>query len=281
MSGPVPPRPPFANIPERAPYFLSSSPNPAQSSSQNGPRCTMKGKSSPTTRPTSRPPNGPRSLAKECAALIPLCGPRSSSAHGQQKSAAQLLSAQGGGQCAAQGHAPFTNLCGPSHFGAAILTSVRPGGGGMGKDQLVHHISTFQIERTKTSATSLDLWLWIGDCQQTKSAKSTESQEFLHTCSRKVTLKPTSIPPTETIQNALSVHDSNENEVSSNAHCIRNTQRQQNEMRPLRHHHLPTQKQVRPNSLCGIFFYAAPRFGPDLVQIWCTVGALRPGKWPV
>jgi len=44
----------------------------------------------------------------------------------------------------------------PSQISAALLILVRQsGGGGMGKDQLVHHISTFQIERTKTSATSL------------------------------------------------------------------------------------------------------------------------------
>ena len=111
------------------------------------------------------------------------------------------------------------------------------------KHQLVHHISTFQHHISKCPKCSLKLpnhrnWTktvnQVGCCNRSKktSAKSTESQEFLHTCSRKVTIKPTSIPPTGNIKNALCVHDSNENEVSSNAHCIRNTQRQQNEMRP-------------------------------------------------
>ena len=43
----------------------------------------------------------------------------------------------------------------PSQISAALLILVGQVCG-VGKDQLVHHISTFQIERTKTSATSLD-----------------------------------------------------------------------------------------------------------------------------
>jgi len=47
-----------------------------------------------------------------------------------------------------------------------------------------------------------------------KSALRVESQKFLHTWNRKVTLKPTSKARTEKIKNALTVHDSKGNEVS-------------------------------------------------------------------
>ena len=47
-----------------------------------------------------------------------------------------------------------------------------------------------------------------------KSALRVESQKFLHTWNRKVTLKPTSKARTEKIKNALTVRDSKGNEVS-------------------------------------------------------------------
>jgi hypothetical protein len=83
-------------------------------------------------------------------------------------------------------------------------------------------------KQSKLLAEKASISLCNRHAPNTKLSKIYESQEFLHTWLRKVTIKPTSMPTTEKIKNALSVHDSRENEVSSNAHCIRNTQRQQN-----------------------------------------------------